>query len=542
MHFQKIVLSLFLALGIQVFLMGSLLQAGPVKGGILYLNISGEPTTINPITSTDLYARNVKAYTMESLLNRNDDTNEWEPALAESWEISKDGKTFTFKLRQGVTWHDGKPVTAEDVKFSLEVIFNDKYATAFMRPYYDKLEPRVEIVDPQTIKLFAKEKYFGNFMSAAELQVVPKHIYEDPNKGSKLNKVITGTGPYFLDSYERGKRIVLKRNEKWWGWTVPYYKDQYNFDRIIMRFIQDENVAVEMLKKGEIDFDEFTPEMFVTRAIGEGWGTKVLKVKAENLQPKGYGYIGWNFRKPMFQDKNVRIALTHLMNRKLMNDKFRYGMSLVATGPWYQQSEYASKKVKALDFNPKKAIGILKKAGWSDPEKKGVLQKTIDGKKTELRFTVITANKDFEKYLTIFKEDAKKAGVDVEIKVMEWNSLMKLLDEGKFDAANLGWGGGDVDLDPKQIWHSSSAVAGGSNFIAYKNPEVDALIEKGRETMEKKKRIPIFRKVYELIAADVPYTFLFNNRYVLYGHQSRIKKPKDTFKYGIGTNHWWTQE
>lgn len=119
---------------------------------------------------------------------------------------------------------------------------------------------------------------------------------------------------------------------------------------------------------------------------------------------------------------------------------------------------------------------------------------------------------------------------------------MKLMDEDKFDAVTLGWGGGSVNIDPKQIWHSASDVKGGSNFNHYRNPEVDKLIDQARTIFDKKRRIPLLQKVFELIAADAPYAFLFNDRYDLYANTARIKKPKDTFKYEIGTNYWWTEK
>ncbi|MBL7716709.1 MAG: peptide-binding protein [Bdellovibrionales bacterium] len=510
------------------------------KGGTLILNLSSEPTTINPITSTDLPAQQVQSFIVESLMDRNADTYEFEPAIAESYKISDDGKVFTFKLRDGVTWHDGKPVTVEDVKFSFDVIFSDKYTTAHMRPYYEGIE-KVEIVDAKTVKFTTKDKYFKNFEVAAGLSVWPKHIYEDAEKGKNLNRELIGTGPYKLEKYEKGKRIVLKRNEKWWGASLPALKSQHNFGEIVMRFVTENNVAFEMLKKGDIDYEELTPEYYTEKAVGPEWGKKVLKVKTVNKGPKPYGFIGWNLTRPIFQDKKVRIALTHLVNRRLMIQKFRYGMADPATGPWHLASDYASKKVKPIEFDPKKALALLKEAGWEDTDKDGVLDKVIDGKKTRFEISVYTANPDALKYLTVFKEDAKQAGIVIDTKQLEWNSFVKLLDERKFDGMMLSWGAGSVDLDPKQIWHSASAVEKGSNFIGYKNPEVDKLIDEARVTMDKKKRIPILQKVYEVIAADAPYTFLFNDKNTLYGHTAKTKKPVDTFKYAVGTAYWWTE-
>ena len=165
------------------------------------------------------------------------------------------------------------------------------------------------------------------------------------------------------------------------------------------------------------------------------------------------------------------------------------------------------------------------------------LAKKIDGKETAFEFTLMGANPDFEKYLTVIKEDMKKIGVTMNIKFLEWNSFVKLLDERKFEAVNLAWSA-SLDPDPKQIWHSASIPTPGHNFVQYTNIEVYKLIDQGRSEMDRAKRIPTLRKIHELIAEDQPYSFFFNRKFVLYGNANRLKKMKDTFKYSIGSDTW----
>jgi len=512
------------------------------QGGSITINIQSESTVLNPITSVDLYASIVQAYIVETLLTRNIDTWEWEPNLAESFKISKDKKTFTFTLREGIKWSDGKPITAEDVKFSFDTYFDDRFGRIRLRSYMSGINEQVKIIDKRTIQFEAKNTYHGNFSSLAGgiLEILPKHIYGDPTKLKSLNKTIVGSGPYILSKYQKGKRIVLKKNPMWWGIEEARKKGLYNFNEIVMRFIKEESVAFEMLKKRDIDFYSLTPEQFIKKAVGKEWGKSVFKIKTQNKSANGYGFVAWNLLDPKFKDRQVRIALAHLMNRKLMIKKFKYGMDLEATGPWYQQSIYASPKVKPIPFDIKKALNLLRKAGWKDTDKDRILDKVIDGKKTKLSFTLLCPKKDYNKYLTIFKEDAKKAGVEINIKNIEWNSFVKLLDERKFEAVILQWSGGSIDIDPKQIWHSESAVAGGSNFNSYKNPKVDKLIDQARLEIESKKRIPLLQQVYEMIAEDAPYLFLFNNKYLLYGHTNKVDKPKETFLYNVGREYWWS--
>lgn len=509
------------------------------KGGNFVINLGGEPPTVHPITSTDVYGQNVQAYVCEGLLTRDSETYDWKPRLAEKWEVSKDNKTFTFHIRKNAVFHDGKPVTAEDVKFSFDAIFEPKYEAAHMRPYYEGLA-KVEVVDTHTVKFTAKDSYFKNFESAAGLTIIPKHIYSDIEKSKKMNRSLICSGPYAMLKFDRGQLIQLKKFDKWWGNADPVYAGQYNFDTVTMRFYKDENVQLERAKKGEFDYLDLRIEAFMKKTEGAPWGKTVLKHKIDNSAPKSYGFVGWNFRKEMFQDKNVRVALAHLLNREEMNKKFRYGMSDLANGAVYIRSEYNPGN-KALEFNPAKAQELLKKAGWADTDKNGTLDKVIGGKKTELSFTLIYPNKDVEKYWTMYREDLKKAGINMELKYLEWNSFLKLVDEGNFDAVTMAWGGGSVDPDPKQIWHSSGAIAGGSNFIAYKNPAVDKLIDEARVEPNKAKRTKLLKDVYKMIADDAPYAFLFNDKYSFYANSSRMGIPAETFKYEVGTDYWWMQ-
>jgi microcin C transport system substrate-binding protein len=510
------------------------------QGGVFYYNIKAEPASLNAISGAeDLYNSNVHEFITETLLRPNDETYALDPSLAERYDISPDGKTFTFYLRKNVKWQDGEPFTSEDVKFSYDAIFNPDFNAAFLRTYYDNIE-KVETPDAFTVRFTTKSKYFNNFLQIADMRIVPKHFYGKTKEDAKKNKVTMGTGPYILEKYEQGQRITLTRNPNWWGNSVESEKGKYNFKTIVIRFVKDDNIALEMLKKGDIDFVQMNPEMYMKKAVGPEWGKSVLKIKAENKTPKGTGFIAWNLRRDLFKDRDVRLALAHLMNRDLMNQKFRYGMSLPATGPWYQQNEYADPTVKAVTFDPKKANELLQKAGWSDPDKTGVLSKVINGKKTEFAFTLTYGNQDSEKYYTIYQEDLKRVGIRMDLKLLEWNAFVKLLDDGNFDAITLQWSG-VVDYDPKQIWHSANAVKGGSNFIGYKNPKVDQMIDAAREEMDKKKRIPMMRAVYKQIADDAPYAFMFNDKFDLYGQTKRMGKIKPTYTYSIGRDYWYVQ-
>ncbi len=506
------------------------------QGGIFYKALGAEPESLHPISSTDLYSTIVQGPVFDTLLMRNIDSYEFEPYLAESWEVSRDGMVFTFVLREGAKWHDGKPVTVEDVKFSFEAIKDPRFLAARSMPYYENIE-KAEIVDSRTIRFTASQKYFNNFSVLATLTVVPKHFYGDPDK--RVGREMVGSGPYRLHRYDGGRSIVLHRNKDWWGNEVDHLKGANKFDQIFFRIIREENMRLAQLQRGNLDFGELSADQFVRQTRGRAWGRSVHKQQVENKAPKSYGYVGWNLRNPLFQDRRVRLALAHLMDREDMNRKFRHNMSLLATGPWYRQNPFADSELEPIGFNPKRAQELLTEAGWEDKERRGILSKEIDGQRQDFRFTLMFANRDNEKYMTQYKEALKNAGIDMTIRLLEWNSLVRALDERNFDAVQLGWGGGSVDVDPKQIWHTESMRDGGSNYIGYSNPKVDKLIDEARQELNREERIKKLQEVYRQIAADAPYAFMFVDRYQLYAHSDRMGMEKPTYSYGIGDGYWW---
>lgn len=506
----------------------------------LYYNIGGEPSTLSPLSSSDGYSQALHGYIFEGLLDHDIDTYEWKPALATEWKISPDKRTFDFKLREGVKWHDGTELTAEDIKFSYDIIFTDDYKAIQLRSYYEAVK-EVQVIDKYNVRFIVKDDYFQNFDVCAGIQVLPKHFYSKPENKKDFGKKLIGTGPYMFTKYDKGQKIILVKNPDWWGNTAPTEKGSFVTPKIVLRFSGEENVSLELLKKGDIDFLGLRPDGFVKKTVGKIWDEKINKIKAENKAPKGYNFVAFNMKNPILKDVQVRKALAMLFNLPMIVEKFEYDLTEQATGPIYVQSDYANPDVKPVPYDPQAALKILNAAGWKDSDKDGILDKVIAGKKTDLSFTILEPTQEMVKYLTVFKEDASKAGVDINIKNIEWNSFIKLLDERNFDAVRLAWGPAGVEWDPKQVWHSSSAAGTGSNFIGYSNKEVDRLIDESRKLYDKEKRIVLLRKVHAIIAAEHPYIFWTNGKYSLYATTKRVKRPKDTFKYAIGQQYWSIQ-
>ena len=497
-------------------------------------NMGSEPETLHPIRSTDAYASIIHGHVLDSLLERDTNTYELKPHLAEKWHINKDHTIFTFTIRQDVKWHDGQPLTARDIAFSFEARKNPSFGGYHYLPYFENIES-VKVLDKHRVQFKANKKYFNNLsVLGITMEIIPEHIYKDKDK--KLGKTLIGSGPYIFKQYLQGKHILLEQNEDWWGRNLK--PNQHRIKKIMFRFIKDETSQLMRMAAGDLDFLWLRPETYMKKTNRPPWGESITKKEVSNKQPSGYGYIGWNLKNLLFQNKKTRKALAHLMNRELINEKFHYNKEKLATGPWYSWSDYADQSILPVSFDPEMARQLLKEAGWVDTNKDGVLEQTINGKTTHFRFTLIFPNKEREKFLTIYKEELKKSGIDMSLRLMDWSAFVKLITEKKFEAVTLGWSGGSVDMDPKQIWHSKSAIHKGSNFISYSNPEVDQLIDEGRMETDRKKRIKIFKKVYRLIAEDYPYLFLFNSPSQFYGYNKKVTMEKETHTYDIGIKYW----
>ena len=161
----------------------------PKKNSVFYLNLGGEPSRLNPLSGSDRYTTLVKDYVNESLLETDIETYEWKPKLAVKWKVSKSKDKFTFYLRKNVKWHDGKDFTAEDVKFSFDIIFQDKFNTIARRPYFEGIK-EVKIIDSHTVEFIAKDKNWQNFDIAASMSIYPKHFYSLDRKKSFFNNYL----------------------------------------------------------------------------------------------------------------------------------------------------------------------------------------------------------------------------------------------------------------------------------------------------------------------------------------------------------------
>jgi len=469
----------------------------PSQGGVLVRHIGAEPQTLNTIIASDLYERFVNYYVFDTLLDMDLESADLLPMAAESWEVGEDKITFTFHLRKDLVFHDGHPADADDVIFALDRFMDPKVDAAHARTYYMDMES-YEKIDDYTIRIKWKRPYFKALITLASTPVIPKHILDD---GTDFNKHPwgrhpVGTGPYKFVEWETGRKIVLERNPDYRG------KSHY-FDRIDFKIITNDDVALQVLKKEELDFiPRLNRIQWLRQTDSKEFTEKFNKLRYDW---PGFSYIGWNLRKPLFQDKRVRQALTMLMNREAMLKEIFYCMGTIATGPDDYKSPYANPEIKPWPFDPERAGKLLADAGWKDTDGDGWIDK--EGKPFRFEMSFTAAVPEWENMAVMYKEDLKKAGIDMVIRKLEWASFLESINDWKFDACALAWGLVPYP-DYYQVWHSSQAdIKPSSNHVGFKNEEVDRLIDLNREEFDINKRIEYSHRIHAILHEEQPYTF-----------------------------------
>ncbi len=499
----------------------------------------GEPTSLNPLSIESAGTEEIRFYVLEGLVSRNERTQEYQPWLAKSWSQTPDGKEITFEIRDDAFFSDGAPVTARDVKFSFDVLFDERFHTAAVRGPYEGFS-KAEIVGERSVKFVAKERRFTNFEQIAGLPVLPQHIYGNPDRRNSLERTLVGSGPYVLERWWEGRSLTLKRNERWWGRSHAMFEKKFQPKRVSYLFASEDTFALELLQKGELDFMYLSPELYARLASDKKECRKNFEAKRiRNLYPQGIYTIILNLKNPIFADPATRQALSRLVDRDLMAKRFFRGFFAPAAGPWYKQSRYAAPETLQASFNPQEALKQLNAAGWKDTDRDGLLDRVINGQKVPLSFTILTSTRDSSRFLTLLQEDARQVGVEVNLKTLPGVSMQSLLTSGEFEAVENYAAEGLIDFDPFVVWHSSSTPPQGANYGRYANAETDALLEKSRQELDPAKRELILREVYRKISAEHAQIFLFNQIEMAYAVSKRVGRPADTLEYDIGQRFWW---
>ncbi len=500
-------------------------EGAPTDGDWLIRHLGAEPATLNPVTATDAYASLINSYIYETLIKRDEKTLELVPSLAESWEVAEDHLTYVFRLKKGVKWQDGRPLTARDVLFSFERIRDPKVDSAHLRSYYQDVE-NLEVLDDHTIRYTYRIPYFRALEFCGGIPIVPAHTFTEgvDFNHHPIGRNPIGNGPYRLLRWETGREIVLVRNEEYWG-------EKPHFNRIVLKIITDSTAAFQVLKKGGLDEMTLRPIQWVRQTRSKRFNENYLKLK---YYTPSYSYIGWNQRKPLFSDRRVRLAMTLMMDRETILKKILFGLGTVVSGNFYIKSPDYNQALKPHPYDPAKAIELLRAAGWEDHDRDGILDR--DGAPFRFEFLLSSGSKFGEQVATILQENLKGIGARMDIRKLEWAVFIQRIDERDFDACTLGWSL-SWESDPFQLWHSSQAEKG-SNYVGFVNEEADRIIEAARREFDPAKRHRMYHRFHEIIHEEQPYTFLFT-REDLEAVSSRFRNV-NLYPMGPQPREWWT--
>ncbi len=493
---------------------------------VIVQHLGADPSVLNPITSTDAYASDVLSYIYESLLDRDRETLKLKPMLAERWTIADDHLTYTFTLREGVKWHDGAPFTVDDVVYSFERINDPNVDAAHYRNYFRDIK-KVEKLDARTVRFTYSKPYFRALEICGSMPIVPKHLFDDGTdfNAHRLNRAPVGTGPYRFKEWVTGSRIELTRNEDYWG-TKP------TLSGIVYKIIPDSTVAFQLLKKGALDLSDL-------RAIQ--WERQTESARFDEMFEKyryfmpNYSYIGWNMRRPFFEDRRVRLAMTMLVNREDILKKLLFGQGAIVTGNLYRFGPMYDERIAPWPYDPAEAKRLLDEAGWSDHDGDGWRDK--DGLAFDFNFLVPAGSKFAQSIGLILREELERVGIRMNIQQLEWAAMLKILEDRSFDATSLAWSS-PLEDDPYQVWHSTQAVKG-SNFIGFINPEADKILEDARREFDPDKRALLFHRFQRILHEEQPYTFLFTNPSLVavarrFTNVVAYKIGLDPLKWGVG--------
>jgi peptide/nickel transport system substrate-binding protein len=541
--------------------------AGAVEGDWIIRREMSDAEKLNPIVTNDATAEEIYLLIYESLNDMDYEKFEQIPRLASLPEVAPDIMTYTYRINKEAKWSDGKPVTGEDVIFTMKAIKNPLADDAALRNYYEKVD-RVELVndDPYTVKIIMNSPYWFAVYSNADFSICPKHILDPEGLTDKytweelknfktaeknpaiktfadfLNsqevsrdpKYVVGSGPFKLEKWETGQAISLIKNQNYWNRkAVPNFTN-----KIVFKIIQDNSASVVAAKNKEIDIMYVTVPTDFYKNLENA---EQFNLKRVTPSEPAYTYLGWNHKHQLFSDKKVRWALSYLVDRKSMIEKLSYGQAVPIQSPiYYKQTKFINTDLAEIPFDPEKSKQLLSESGWKDTDGDGVLDKIIDGKKKDFKFTfLLNTNPTRQQTMLIYIDALKKAGIHADVQQLEWSVYLDKVKKHEFEATMAAWVLGVVPQDPYQIFHSSQMEGEGSNYVSYNNPESDKLIEAFRNETDETKRIEIIKKWQQLVYDDQVYTFLWSPK-ARYVYDMRFKNARFYAKRNSPLlNEWW---
>ena len=477
-----------------------------MKGDWIIQLEPADPDILNPLISQDTTGMMIIGQIFEGLLQMDNYTLKLEASLASTWDISPDQLTYTFHLRHGVTWQDGVPFTAADVKYTFDRILDPKVDDAPVRSYFSSLQS-CEVVDPFTVRFVTTKRYFKMLEELGMQPILPQHCFANVAdfNSAPFNRSPIGTGPYKFARWDTGSQLVLVRNDHYWGPQNHY------LDRIVYRIVEEPYVAVQLLKKGEVDLvDPVAPSQY-KRELENTRSMQRLTKSVYDFPT--YGFIGFNLRRPIFQDVRVRHALDLLIPRDEIIKQVYLGYATKTAGFDMPSSPAYDPSIQPTPYDPAQAVSLLHQAGWQVDPRDGLMHK--DGKAFSVTIVYPGASPYAEKTLLLVQESMRRVGIELKLERMEWVQMLALTNDWNFEMTIMGWSL-DVNSDPSQIWSTEQAkLKNSSNIVGYSNPVADKLMADARLEYDAGKRAAIYRQLQRVIHDDYPVCFLFNPKEIL---------------------------
>ena len=480
------------------------------KGGELKLSALGSFDNLNPYIIKGEAASGVDALTNVSLMTQSyDEAFSMYGLLAESVDLAEDRSAITFNLYSKAVWDDGKPITADDVVWTFNILMTN--GQPFYRAYYADVDT-VTANSPTSVTFKFKTK--GNRelpLIIAQMPVLPKHYWEGKNFAETTLVAPVASGPYKISKVVAGRSVEFTRNTDWWGYALPVNKGRYNFDKVTYTYFRDPTVALEALLAGQFDYrqENVAKQWYASYNTPQVADGRIIKQEIENQQPAGLQGFFYNTRKPIFQDIEVRKALVYAFDFEWSNKQFAHG-SYKRTRSYFENSELASTGLPSRDeqllleplrnmipaevfesvytppatdgsgnnrTNLKTASDILDAAGYKLGED-GIRVHEKTG--VRLSFEFIESNPAFERWILPFTQNLKRIGVECKFRVLDSTQYTNRMQKFDFDMTTMVIPQSDSPgNEQREFWTSAKAdIVGSRNYIGIKNPAVDALVDK----------------------------------------------------------------
>lgn len=502
----------------------------PQEGGTLIRRLVTDIVTVNPVTVSTIYDRWVVEYLFTPLIHLDQDLQPI-PGLAESWDVSDDGRLYRFELNEKATFSDGTPVRASDVLFTLRKIVDPSSEAVQVVGAFEYLDlAKTKVVDDHTIEIAFREPLAAQLVRFNDVNVIPEHVYSKGNFRDDFNATAVGSGPYRLVKREPGKEIIVERRADFWGQKPP-------LQRVIFKVIGDHGTAWNALRRGDIDETLIASDVW----LREKNNPELAKsIDFKRFYTLSYNFIAWNGRHPHLRDKRVRRALAMCIPVEAVIQQLYHGTARAMTGPFTPDDFAYNPTVPAIRYDPEEARRLLAAAGWLDSNGDGVLDQ--GGKRFELELMIMSGSQTTVQFAQMVQAEMKKVGVDLELATIEPSVAIQRILSGNYQSAYLGFDL-DNDPDPFNILHSSQFPPRGQNFVYFSNRDIDRLIETARREMDRSKRKEMYWRIHELVADEQPYTWTIQVS-SKWGLSKRVRGVELSRGYGLmrwypGVLSWW---